>query len=76
MPLVGQRREELIKAEGERRSTFVLITGLAKEEFSAVKLLVEYKAQTAVEQRFRFLKDPSFVDAFFLPKPERIEALG
>lgn len=73
---VGERLEEHVKAERERRSTFVLIAELPMEEFPATNLLLEYKAQTAVEQRFRFLKDPSFVDAFFLHKPERIEALG
>ena len=29
-----------------------------------------------MEQRFHFLKDPAFVDAIFLTKPERIQALG
>lgn len=75
-PEVGVRLEERVKSERERRSAFVLITELSSEEFPADRLLLEYKAQTSVEQRFRFLKDPAFVDAFFLHKPERIEALG
>jgi len=73
---IGPRLEERVQAEQERRSAFVLITDLAPEEFPADRLLLEYKAQTSVEQRFRFLKDPSFVDAFYLQKPERVEALG
>lgn len=36
----------------------------------------EYKGQPSVEQRVHFLKDPTFVDAVFLKKPERLEALG
>jgi transposase len=36
----------------------------------------EYKQQSSVELRFKFLKDPMFVDSLFLKTPERIEALG
>lgn len=73
---VGERHPDRVRAELERRSAFVLITNLAPDEFPADRLLLEYKAQTSIEQRFHFLKDESFVDAFFLKKPERVEALG
>lgn len=36
----------------------------------------EYNGPTRVEPRFHFLKVPTFVDAVFLKKPARIEALG
>jgi len=75
-PEVGVPTMEQIAAEHKRRSTFVLITPLPAAEFPARRLLEEYKNQTSVEKRFQFLKDPAFVDAFFLHKPERIEALG
>ena len=40
------------------------------------ELLDEYKSQQRVERGFRFLKSPEFLaDAFFLKKPERIEAM-
>ena len=65
-----------MQKELERRSTFVLITTLPATRYDAAALLREYKGQTSVEQRFHFLKDPAFVDAVFLKKPERIEALG
>lgn len=73
---VGERKQQLVQAELQRRSAFVLITNLSAQDFPAERLLSEYKSQTALEQRFHFLKDPAFVDAFFLHKPERVEALG
>ena len=72
----GPRDETAVRTELERRSTFVLITTLPTARYDAAALLREYKGQTSVEQRFHFLKDPAFVDAVFLKKPERIEALG
>lgn len=75
-PSVGPRNPERVQTELERRSAFVLITNLPREAFPADRLLQEYKAQVSIEHRFHFLKDPMFVDAFFLKKPQRIEALG
>ena len=72
----GPRDEAAVQTELARRSTFVLITTLPATRYDATALLREYKGQTSVEQRFHFLKDPAFVDAVFLKKPERIEALG
>ena len=60
----------------ERRSTFVLITTVPREELSATDVLTEYKGQVHVERHFHFLKDPLFVDALYVKKPERVEALG
>jgi transposase len=40
------------------------------------EMLSTYKSQQAVEKGFRFLKSPDFLtSAFYLKKPERIEAL-
>lgn len=64
------------QAELARRSTFVLITTVPQARLSAQQLLVEYKGQVHVERHFHFLKDPLFVDALFVKKAERIEALG
>ena len=72
----GPRDEIAVRAELQRRSGFVLITTLPADRSDAAALLREYKGQTSVEQRFHFLKDPTFVDAVFLKKPERIQALG
>ena len=38
--------------------------------------MAAYNGQVHVERRFPFLKDPLFVDALFVKKPERLEALG
>ena len=62
--------------ELERRGTFVLITTVPDHDVSTVELLREYKGQISVERHFHFVKDPLFVDALFLKKAERIEALG
>ena len=72
----GPRDEAAVQTELARRSTLVLITTWPATRSEAAALLREYKAQTSVEQRFHFLEDPAFVDAVFLQKPERIQALG
>ena len=71
-PVDARRRQ----AELERRSTFVLISTVPQARLSAQQLLVEYKGQVHVERHFHFLKDPLFVDALFVKKVERIQALG
>jgi transposase len=73
---VGTVRKARRTAELERRGTFVLITTVPAERLSALELLREYKAQTSVERHFHFVKDPLFVDGWFLKKAERLEALG
>lgn len=45
-------------------------------DLNAAEVLKEYKSQQRVERGFRFLKSPEFLsDAFYLKKPERIEAM-
>lgn len=57
----------------EQASCFVLISN--KLDKSPQDILKEYKQQTAVEVSFRFLKSPVFLDAVYLKKESRIEAL-
>jgi transposase len=57
----------------EQASCFVLITN--KLDKSPQDILKEYKNQTTVETSFRFLKSPIFLDAIYLKKESRIEAL-
>lgn len=73
---IGEVDVERRQQELERRSTFVLITTVSAEVLSAAALLAEYKGQVHVERHFHFLKDPLFVDALYVKKPERVEALG
>lgn len=73
---IGAVDEARRQREWERRSAFVLITTVPADRLSAAELLAEYKGQVHVERHFHFLKDPLFVDALFVKKPERVEALG
>lgn len=60
----------------ERASAFVLITTESADVWSDLDILREYKGQSNVETRFRFLKHPLVVDGIFLKSPRRIEALA
>ena len=73
---MGAVRQDRKQQELERRGTFVLITTVSQERLSSEELLREYKSQTSVERHFHFVKDPWFVDGWFLKKAERLEALG
>lgn len=73
---IGAVRQDERQRELQRRSAFVLITTVPADELSAAALLAEYKGQVHVERHFHFLKEPLFVDALYVKKPERVEALG
>lgn len=55
---------------------FVLLTSRSVAALSSPEALKLYKDQHYIEQNFAFLKDPVIINAIFLKKPERIEALG
>lgn len=58
---------------------FVLLSSVAREGGDgddAEQILRTYKEQYAIERNFSFLKDDQIVNALFLKRPERIEALG
>ena len=59
---------------------FVLITNVPIQDeyqnWTGEELLRLYKEQDGIEKNFGFLKDPAIVNAIFLKKPERVEALG
>jgi len=56
---------------------FVLLSNLPREDDdSAEQILRTDKEQHAIEKNFGFLKDDQIVNALFLERPERIEALG
>lgn len=68
---------DIIEEQERRMGYFVLATNHSDaSELPADQVLREYKQQSSVELRFKFLKDPMFVDSLFLKTPERIEALG
>jgi transposase len=61
----------------KKASCFVVVTTLTDtDEWSAERVLDEYKNQQAVERRFPVLKDPKRVGPVFLDRPDRVEALG
>jgi transposase len=66
------KREEVTKKLG----LFILATNDIDGSLSMADMLSTYKSQQAVEKGFRSLKSPgSLTSAFYLKKPERIEAL-
>lgn len=68
---------EILAEQEKRMGYFVLATNVDDaEKLPASQVLREYKLQSTVELRFKFLKDPAFINALFLKTPERIEALG
>ena len=73
---IGEPDPDRLEAIHRLRACFVLITNLDPQSFPARRLLEEYRDQSAVEQRFRFIKDPMFIDAIYLHTPRRIEALA
>ena len=74
---VGDLKEREYAELKLRASCFVLITNmLDEEEHPAEKALRDYKEQTAVELQFKAIKEPEFVGAMFVKKPERLEALA
>lgn len=68
-----QKDPSLVEQAVKNESTFVLTSNDLK--LSAEGMLVEYKTQSSVEKKFQQLKSPHFVNALYLDKPERIEAL-
>jgi len=74
---VGDLKEREYAELKLRASCFVLITNmLDEEEYLAQKVLRDYKEQTAVELQSRTTKEPEFVAAMFVKKPEELAILG
>ncbi len=71
--------EPAIERRRKMAGCFVLLTNVAREGadgYDAEQILRTYKEQYAIERNFSFLKDDQIVNALFLKRPERIEALG
>ena len=65
---------EVIQAERERRSTFILLT--SNLALDARPALQEYKGPDQNEHGFRWTKSPIHLGAFWLEKPARVAGLG
>jgi len=73
------KRENVITRHQEQAGCFVLLSNVPadwNDGYSAEKILRTYKEQYGIENNFSFLKDDQIVNAIFLKRPERIEALG
>ena len=57
----------------EKLSCFVIIT--THHDLSAVEILSEYRNQTVVENRFKFIKDPIYIGPLNIKRKDRLEAL-
>jgi transposase len=74
---VGPLNEEAYEHARQRASCFVLMTNIHyAKEYPADKVLREYKEQSCVELSFEATKEPEFVGAMYVKKPERLEALA
>jgi transposase len=76
-------KAEAIAIMKEEAGCFVVISNVPPEgpinadaPYDGKMILKTYKDQNGIEHNFSFLKDPVLVNAIFLKKPERIEALG
>ena len=72
-------KEQEIARRRQLSGCFVLLSNVpaqGDEGYSAEEILRTYKDQHAIENNFGFLKDDQIVNAIFLERPERIEALG
>jgi len=72
-------KHQAIDKRRQLAGCFVLLSNLpGKEEhgYDPEQVLRTYKEQHAIERNFSFLKDDQIVNALFLKRPERIEALG
>jgi transposase len=83
--ICGKLRQnpEAVEMTREQAGCFVLISNVpaqgppnADTPYDGKKILQAYKDQNGIEHNFSFLKDPAIINAVFLKKPERIEALG
>jgi transposase len=75
--LIGDIRDEYYDQLKKKESTFVLIANVKdREKYDDLGILLEYKHQSSIETKFRFLKSPVYLGPVFLEKPERVDALG
>ena len=72
----GALNKDAFQREKERLSCFVLITNIIDASKTGADILTEYKNQSSIELQFKTIKDPKFVGAMYLKRPERVEALA
>jgi transposase len=72
----SELNKDAFQREKERLSCFVLITNIMDASKTGADILTEYKNQSSIELQFKTIKDPKFVGAMYLKRPQRVEALA
>lgn len=68
--------EEAVAKEKNRLSCFVLISNIQDSYYTGRRLLEEYKSQSVIENKFKFIKSPIFVGPMLFKKNHRIETMA
>ena len=59
----------------KEESCFIVVTNVPKERCTDEEILREYKSQWLVEERYKFLKQPTVLGPVWLQKKERVNGL-
>jgi transposase len=74
---IGELKPDYYEHLRQKESTFVLIANVKdKRKWDDRSILQEYKNQSSIENKFRFLKSPVYLGPVYLEKPNRVQALG
>jgi len=73
LDIISEKDDLKIQEHIRKESTFILASN--NLNITGEEMLMEYKTQSTVENKFQQLKNPHFVNSLYLEKPERIEAL-
>lgn len=74
---IGEVKSDYYENLRRKESTFVLITNVKdKKKWDERSILQEYKNQSSIENKFRFLKSPVYLGPVYLEKPNRVQAMG
>lgn len=75
--IVADMSPETFEDLKRKESTFILLTNVMnKQKYDDERILLEYKHQICVENRFRFLKNPVYFGPMYLKDKQRVQALG
>lgn len=59
----------------KKESCFILVSNVLKERYSTLEIFKEYKEQWVVENKFKFMKQPTVMDGIWLQNQDRIKGL-
>lgn len=67
--------EEVYENWLKKESCFILVSNVLKERYNTYEIFKEYKEQWVVENKFKFMKQPSVMDGVWLENEDRIKGL-